>query len=221
MKIDGIRETIQKWFDEEVITENEFYILLTSLIESVPFVSNISGTYGAFLKYWDPRALKPFKLIVPLIITSDIEHEIYNEDSNILIENINCDILYLDPPYNTRQYATNYHILETIAAWDNPKIYGKTGLRPYKHQKSSYCDKSKCIQALEDLIASANAKHILLSYNNEGLIPEKEILRIMGKRGKVKIYEKPYRRFRSDSDEKRNYKCDDVTEKIYYVKIKN
>lgn len=220
MKIDLIRDTIQKWYNSGLINEQEFYVLVTSLIEAVPFVSNISGTYGAFLKKWDKRAFKPLTLTAPDLIMSNVEHEVHREDANKLIREISCDVLYIDPPYNTRQYVTNYHILETIEAWDNPKIYGKTGLRPYEDQKSAYCSRDKCKEAFADLIENAKCKHILFSYNTEGLIPRDFIVRTLSKKGILKVYERPYRRFKSDSNnEKRQYKEHALKEIIYYVKI--
>jgi adenine-specific DNA-methyltransferase len=131
------------------------------------------------------------------------------------------DILYIDPPYNNRQYAPNFHILETLACWDNPKISGKTGLRPYNKQKSFYSLKLTCKEVFADLIEHANAKHILFSYNSEGIIPKNFILKTLETRGKVKVYKQKYRRFRTERDhEKRHYKVlnNIVTENIFYVK---
>jgi len=132
MKIDAIRTKIQEWKDSKLITEDEFYILLTSLIEAIPYVANISGNYAAYLKHWDPRALKSIKLQVPDIPKSKRDNKVFKEDANNLVKKIYSDILYLDPPYNTRQYAPNYFLLELIAeGWFNEKpiIYGKTDMR--------------------------------------------------------------------------------------------
>ena len=126
-----------------LIDENEYYYLLASLIEGIPFVSNITGTYGAYLKDWDKRAFKKFEMIRLNVIDNAYINECYNINSNDLISKISGDILYLDPPYNERQYLPNYHLLETIAKYDNPKINGKTGIREYTNQKSNYCIKRK------------------------------------------------------------------------------
>lgn len=221
MKIDAIRTKLQEWFDAELITEAEFYILLASLINEADYVANMSGTYGAFLKIWRSVALNHLTLKPPEIILSNKTHEIYQEDANKLIRKIKCDILYIDPPYNTRQYASNFHILETIAEWDNPKIYGKTGLRPYENQISNYNKKGKCIIAFRDLISHAHAKYILVSYNDEGIIPKETMKEILDSKGETTFYQTPYRRFRTESDhEKRHYKRKDdlVTEFLYVVK---
>ena len=222
MKIDTIRTKLQEWFNTELITEAEFYILLASLINEADYVANMSGTYGAFLKIWRSVALNYLTLKPPELILSNKTHEIYQEGANKLVRNIKCDIIYIDPPYNARQYAPNFHILETIAEWDNPKIYGKTGLRPYKNQISDYNKKGKCIIAFKDLIFNAQAKYILVSYNDEGIIPKETMKEILDSKGKTVLYRTPYRRFRSESDhENRHYKRqnDLVTEFIYVTKM--
>ncbi len=221
-KIDATRDKIEKWKVNGLINENEFYILLSSLIDAADFVANMSGTYGAYLKIWRSMALKPFIMLIPQLIESKLKHEIYKLNSNELIRDIKGDILYIDPPYNTRQYAPNFHILETLACWDNPKVNGKTGLRSYDSQKSLYSQKSTCKKVFSDLIDNANVKYILMSYNNEGIISPEFIQEILGRRGEVKIYKQNYRRFRTERDhEKRHYKVSDdkVTELIYFVKI--
>lgn len=199
-KIDAIRDKLEEWCKNKLINDDEFYILLASLLEAIPFVSNIAGTYGAFLKNNDPRMFKPLILEVPSLIESDQNHACYQEDGNKLIREISCDILYVDPPYNSRQYAPNYHILESVAVWDKQITNTKTGLRPYKNQKSLYCFDKKCVMIFEDLITHARFKYILFSYNTEGIIPYKEIMRILSSKGKVSVFKQDYRRYKSNSN---------------------
>jgi adenine-specific DNA-methyltransferase len=222
MKIDAIRDQIQAWLEEGKITENEFHVLLTSLLDSADFVANNSGTYGAFLKIWRSMALKLLTLKVLRLIQSSVDHEVYQQDANRLIRRVSCDILYVDPPYNARQYATNYHLLETIARWDNPEIYGKTGLRPYEQQKSDYSMRSRCATALADLVHHADCDYILMSYNDEGLIPHDRLVEILQDVGNLRVHEKKYKRFRSESDRPgRTYKkkSDLVIERLYCVRL--
>lgn len=221
-KIDATREKIEDWRIRGLINEEEYYILLSSLIDAADFVANMCGTYGAYLKIWRSMALKSFTMLMPQLIESRLEHDVYKQDSNTLIRKIKGDILYVDPPYNSRQYASNFHILETLACWDNPKVIGKTGLRPYDKQKSLYSQKAACNRAFADFIGHADVKYILMSYNSEGIIPDEFIRETLGKRGKIKVYNQIYRRFRTEKDhEKRHYKVadDKVTELIYFVKI--
>ncbi len=223
MRIDATRGQLDKWEKDGLVNESEFYILLASLIDAADFVANISGTYGAYLKIWRSMALKPFTMSAPNLIESNLEHWIYQEDSNKIIGDLKGDIFYIDPPYNTRQYAANFHILETLARWDNPQVYGKTGLRPYEEQKSAYSQRTKCEDAFADLINKARTDYILMSYNNEGIIPHKFILDTLGRKGEVKVYTKNYRRFRTERDhENRHYKVPDdkVQEMIYFVKVR-
>lgn len=217
MKIDIIRETIEFWKTENFITETEFYVLLTSLIEAVPFISNISGTYGAFLKINDPRMSKKIFLKFPELITSTKSHKANFLDSNDLIRKIKCDILYIDPPYNKRQYPSNYHMLETIAVWDKELLDSKTGLRPWNNQKSLYCSTVKCVKIFEDLIKNSDCNYILFSYNTEGIIPYDEILRILSNKGSVQVYKQDYRRFKSNSRKSDAKKF--LHELLFFVKV--
>ena len=179
-----IRQQIQQWRDAGEIMENEFYLLLLPLLEATSKVANISGTYGAYLKQWDPRTFKDLTLGPTEIIQSNLPHQVFRGDANQLIEDIQCDVLYLDPPYNPRQYITNYHLLETIARYDAPTLRGKTGLRnDDEGEKSAYCSKSNCYQAFQDLIEKADARHILVSYNSEGILSRDEVMSILSLRG--------------------------------------
>jgi len=217
-KIDAIRTKIEEWNRTKLINNNEYYFLLCALIESVPFVANISGTYAAFLKNWDKRAFKILTLEVPEIIRSNEKHKVFNIDGSEVIEKAKgIDILYLDPPYNERQYAPNYHILETIAKWDNPPVKGVTGMRPYQDQKSDFCNSESGIKALGKIIKKNNFKHLILSYNNEGIMPEDKIITLFKEAGKTEIAEQSYQRYKSHSNVK-NKNGNRVKEKIYYVK---
>lgn len=212
-KIDACRIKIEKWKKKKLINEGEYYYLIACLIEAADKVANTASVYEAFLKEIKKSACKPM-IINPLeLVFKNKKYEIYNENSKDLIRKIKGDILYLDPPYNNRKYDTNYHILETIALYDNPKIKGKTGIRIDDTKKSNYCIKNKATIELEDLIKNAKFKYILLSYNDEGIIPIEKIEEIMKKYGNYKRYEKRHKRFKSDND--RTYKKDYTIEYIH------
>ncbi len=198
--IDLIRLSIEKWRKQELLSSNEYFYLLGSLVESIPFFSNISGTYGAFLKTWDPRALKRFSLVKPDVITNKKNNRCFNLNYPDLLDQVTGDVLYVDPPYNERQYLPNYHLLETAARYDYPEIKGVTGLRDYKQQKSEFCIKTKALNALDTLIRKANFRYILFSYNTDGLMPEEDIKATFekyAKNGVCKVYRIPYKRFKS------------------------
>ncbi len=199
-KIDAIRKKIELWKDNALLNDNEYYILLAILIEAVPFYANISGVYAAFNKKWDVRTQKDLTLRPIELIYNSKHNQVFNGNSLDLIKNINVDILYLDPPYNQRQYAPNYHLLETIALYDTPTIKGVTGMRDYNHQKSNFCNLNKALHDLEIIVSKANYKYLLLSYNNEGLMPQEEILSILKKYGHLSVAEYNYPRFKSNNN---------------------
>ena len=212
-KCDAIRIKIEEWEKSDYINENEYYFLLGSLINSIDKFANTASVYGAFLKKLKKSALKPMVLTPLPIIHGAVKCKVYNEDISELIKNIKGDILYLDPPYNARQYCTNYHLLETIARYDSPEIYGKTGLREYSAQKSVFCNKNKVTQAFGELIKNANFKYIFLSYNNEGLMSFDTIEKIMKMYGKYRVYMQEHKRFKADNA--RECKADKTVEFLH------
>jgi adenine-specific DNA-methyltransferase len=221
-QIDSIRDTIEKWKNEDIIDKSEFYYLLAVLIDAADHVANMSGTYGAFLKIWRSVALKKINLKNRSVFDNSKKNYANQGNAEELINVISGDILYLDPPYNSRQYAPNFHVLESIAVWDKQILSGKTGLRNYENQKSDFSSKTKAIQALRKVVSSANFRFIALSYNNEGIIPHEDIIEILGHKGEVQIFTQEYRRFRTERDhERRRYKdVDDKTlEYLFLVRV--
>lgn len=219
--IDTIRKKIGYWFENKKITEEEYFYLLGTLLESADKVANTASVYGAFLKSLKNSAKKRLTLSFNPIFKGDKKNEIFNEDITELIEKVNIDVLYLDPPYNQRQYAPNYHILETIARYDSPKIKGKTGLRDYQYQKSKFCIRKDVLNEFKRIVLNTNAKYILLSYNNEGLMSLEEIQKILSLRGQPKTFILKYKRFKSDKTENRNHLTDSTYEYLHFVKCEN
>jgi len=214
-KIDAVRQKIENWKQNNEISENLYFFLLTSLLESADKVANTASVYGAFLKHLKKTAQKELFIEPAEFFINDKKHIVFNEDSNQLIKKIEGDILYLDPPYNTRQYGANYHLLNTIALYDNFEPKGKTGLRNYN--KSQYCSKRSVKDAFEELIKNANFKYIFLSYNNEGLMSVDEVKQIMSKYGKYDLATIAYQRFRADKEENRNHKADKTEEYLHIL----
>lgn len=217
VRIDFIRNTIETWKKEELLNEIEYYYLLAGLIEGVPSISNIAGTYGAYLKHWDKRTFKNLEMARLDVIDNKRKNKSYNKDANKLIEELSGDILYLDPPYNSRQYAPNYHLLETISKYDYPEIHGVTGMRPYNDLKSPFCIKGEVSDAFEDLISKAKFSNIVMSYSTDGLMTSGEIERILKRHGieeTYKMYSIPYRQYMS----KKNKQTECLYEYIFYIK---
>lgn len=198
-RIDFIRNSIDDWLNKKLLSKNEYYYLVSSLIESIPYISNITGTYGSYLKKWDNRALN--KLYVrPLdVIDNGRVNKSYNVDANELIKSIKPDITYIDTPYNNRQYASNYHVLENIARNNKPELKGKTSIFDWKALHSDYSMKKRAVNAMEDLIKNIHSRHVILSYSNEGIIPEAELVNIINKYSTVdaEVYHIDYRKYKS------------------------
>ncbi len=198
--IDTIRTQIEIWKTENLVSTHEYYILLACLIETVPFYANILGVYAAFQKIWDPRAVKKLILRPINLVLGNTENQVFNENSVNLIEKIKTDILYLDPPYNQRQYAPNYHLLETIAQYDKPEIKGVSGMRPYQHQKSKFCNAEMALQELKKIAEKSEYSTLILSYNTEGIMPQNKIISTLEKFGQLELVEFDYLRFKSNSN---------------------
>lgn len=214
-KIDAVRQKIAEWKNKSEINDDQYYFLLAGLLESADAVANTASVYGAFLKHLKKTAQKTIIIKPALFELNDADHEIFNEDANFLIEKIEGDILYLDPPYNARQYGANYHLLNTIAKYDNFIPSGKTGLRCY--ERSRYCRKDEVANVFEDLIKKAKFDHIFLSYNNEGLMSAENIRKIMQKYGKYDLITTDYQRFKADKTENRNHKASETIEYLHIL----
>ena len=209
-KIDTIRMEIEKFKSDA----DTYFFLLASLLESADKVANTASVYGAFLKKLKKSAQKPLVVEPAIYEENDNEHEIYNEDANELIKRISGDILYLDPPYNHRQYGANYHLLNTIAEYKPFEPKGVSGLREY--YRSSYCKRGEVKKSFYELLKHANFRYIFLSYNNEGLMSKEDIGEIMSLFGEYKLEKKAYNRYKADSN--RAYRGDTTYEYVHILK---
>lgn len=215
LKIDLVRQAIEKLKDE--ISEAEYFYLLSLLINAVPYVSNITGTYGAYLKFWDKRTYNPLVLQEVEVETGTTNCRCYNMNAIDLADVVKSDLMYLDPPYNGRQYMSNYHLLETIAKYDYPVIKGVTGMRLDSEKMSDFCKKNKVEAAFKNLLGSLNCKYILLSYNNEGLLSTEEMKKIVCDAGDpqtFRLLEYDYRRYKNKIP---NNKVG-LKEQLYFIK---
>jgi adenine-specific DNA-methyltransferase len=214
-KIDTMRQKIEEWKNNNTIGLSLYYFLLASLLESADKVANTASVYGAFLKHVKKSAAKELVLEPAHFEVSENTHEVFNEDSNKLIKNISGDILYMDPPYNERQYGANYHLLNTIAEYKTFSPKGKTGMRTY--EKSRYCNKAYIKDELESLVKNAEFRYLFLSYNNEGIMSVEDVQRIMQKYGCYFLETIDYQRFKADKNENRNYTAEETKEYVHIL----
>lgn len=130
-------------------------------------------------------------------------NQVFNQNALDLVQNKIFDVVYCDPPYNTRQYGANYSVLNYIALYD-PKIeiQGKTGLIK-NYFKSSFCRKFDIKDIFDNMVRNIKAKKIFISYNNEGLLKKEELLKIFKRYGEVHVHSKIYKRFRSHKQKER------------------
>lgn len=217
LRIDFARNTVEDWHKQGLLSNDEYFYLVASIIEGIPFISNINGTYGAFSKTWDRRTSKVFELIDLPVTENGKDNKSFNENGVDLLKKIKGDILYIDPPYNERQYLPNYHVLETAGKYDFPSLKGVTGQRPYENQKSDFCSKKTVVSAFDALLENTCFKHIILSYNTDGIMTLEEIETTMKKHGIPETFEInyiPYRRFKSRSVATRT---DELKEMLVYI----
>lgn len=227
-RIDAIRHRVEEWRQGGVVTEDEYYVLLAALLEAADAVANTAGVYAAWIKAWQPNALRPLRLsLPPLVLGNGLQCEAHRADVNALLARLGFfDLIYLDPPYNTRQYSAYYHVPEVISrGWFDglPELRGKTGLIEDEELKSEWSVRGTCVEALERFVSRARGRILLMSYNNEGIIPEEEIERVFRRHGVPETFGRrrmEYARYRADADrEERQYKADSTVESLYYVEL--
>ena len=223
-RIDAVRATLERWRTDGLVCDDGFYLLLAALVEAADRVANTAGVYAACIKSWQPNARTTLQLRAPRIVPGPGSRALRADANRLVAELEPFELLYLDPPYNTRQYPAYYHIPELIAmGWfDAPvPLRGKTGLLHDQDKRSDWSRLARCEAAFEELVASAHCKHIVLSYNAEGIIPEDSIARVLKRYGRASTYRKyrrRYRRYRSDADgAHRTYRGDEVHEFLYCV----
>ena len=201
-KIGFIREDIESKYKSDQINARERAILITSLLYAMDKIANTCGHYDAYIR--NAEFCRHIELAVPLASNDNNENnQCYNEDANELVKRIEADLVYIDPPYNSRQYCDSYHLLENVARWEKPKVSGVALKMDRSKLKSDYCT-SSAAQAFEDLVSHIKAKYILLSYNNmatkgndrsNAKISDADIMRILSRKGRVKVFSESYRAF--------------------------
>lgn len=201
-RIGYIREDIEGCYREGRINERERALLITSLLYAMDRIANTCGHYDAYRQ--GVQFQRHLELAVPqpqAYLNSN--NVCFHQDSNQLVRHMEADLVYIDPPYNSRQYCDAYHLLENVARWEKPQVHGVARKMDRTALKSDYCT-MKAVEAFEDLIRHTRARYILLSYNNmahkgnersNAKMDDKDILRILQEKGEVQVYSESYRAF--------------------------
>ena len=228
MRIDAAREALHAWRAEGLLSDHGYFLLLASLIEGADRVANTAGVYAAFIKSWQPNALRSITLspIPPISgVRGSTAHR--RDAASVAREIGEIDLLYLDPPYNTRQYSGYYHVPEIIArGWLDaaPVLRGKTGLPSLPDTRSAWSEPANVERALRALLLETGARHVLLSYNTEGLLGRPQLMDVLREAsidGRVRQFRRDYKRYRADRDRAgRRYSADRVTELLYHIRMR-
>lgn len=215
-RIDACRTFVGRLARDHAVSEIEFSLLVHDLIMAANDCANIAGTYGHYLSRFVPRALQSF-CVKPMEFERGglaRGHKVFNSRAEDIARSIKADICYLDPPYKKRQYAANYHILETIAKGDEPEAIGVSGLRDWWDEYSDFCSKVKFGPALERIIGEADCPRFLLSYSSEGLLSIDALTELLSKFGTVAVKQFPYKRFKSRNE----VESENVTEYLFSLR---
>ncbi|MCE5277363.1 MAG: DNA adenine methylase [Planctomycetaceae bacterium] len=218
MRIDAIREQLAQWHAQGKIDDDELAYVLAALIYAVSYASNTSGVFKGYHHGWGGRTgTALYRILAPLTLSPPLLHD--NDRTNLatqadaqalagrLTETLGRtpDIVYIDPPYNQHPYGSNYHVLNTVALWDKPALGAVTQARGNKaairtdwrtSRRSAYNHASQAAAAFADLIATVQARHILVSYSTDGTIPLAEVLAPLAARGALHVFTQAYKRYR-------------------------
>ena len=217
-----IRQSLDEALESEEITKAEFNVLLASLIYSADKISNTVGHYDAYIKGGKVRDRFEF-LLIEKVDTSKNKIEIFRADANLVASKISADIAFLDPPYNSRQYSRFYHVLENLAEWKKPILYG-VALKPEPQNVSDY-SKTSAPKAFADLVEKLNCRYLVVTYNNtfnpkssssRNKITLEEITQILEKKGSTKVLSVGHKFFNSGKTE-----FDDHREYLFITKVES
>ena len=226
-RIDAAREELERWRDNGALGEDAYYLLLAGIIEGADRVANTAGVYASYMKRWQPNARRPFSVSIEPPIKGKQAFAYLMDAAQAAREAGQIDLIYIDPPYNSRQYVAYYHIPEILArGWSDgqPAIRGKVGLLAGQEGRSQWSHGRRVQKLFTALLAATGARHALVSFNSEGHL-EPEILEDLLKRaavdGEVSHFTQRYRRYRADSDhEGRQYHGDFAQEHLYLVRLR-
>ena len=217
-RIDAIRLQIAEWRSKGIISIAEEACLLAPLLYQTCYTSNTSGVFKGFHKGWGGqtrtalyRIAGDLKLSPAVFFDNEQENEVLCGDAQKVAEDLqsqDVDIVYLDPPYNQHPYGSNYHVLNSVALWDKPKLgqqitgHGdKSAIRTdwRTERRSAYNYRDEATAAYRKLLDTLNAQYVLTSYSTDGMIPLRDMLQANAGHGHIQVEMKGYKRYRVSS----------------------
>ncbi len=227
-RIDAAREELESWRKAGRVDEDNYYLLLAAIIEGADRVANTAGVYASYMKQWQPNARRAFGVAPEVPVKGAQPARAHLMDAIEAAKSIGeVDLLYIDPPYNSRQYVAYYHIPEILArGWTEsaPAIRGKVGLLAGEEGRSQWSHGRRVQKLFSALLSATTATHALISFNSEGHLPPEVLLSLLTKAsadGNVSHFSQRYRRYRADSDrEGRHYHRDIALEHLYLVRLR-
>jgi adenine-specific DNA-methyltransferase len=227
-RIDAAREELESWRKAGKVDEDNYYLLLAAIIEGADRVANTAGVYASYMKQWQPNARRAFGVTPEVPVKGAQPARAHLMDAIEAAKSIGeVDLLYIDPPYNSRQYVAYYHIPEILArGWTDsaPAIRGKVGLLAGEEGRSQWSHGRRVQKLFSALLSATTATHALVSFNSEGHMPPEALLSLLTRAsadGNVSHFSQRYRRYRADSDrEGRHYHRDIALEHLYLVRLR-
>ena len=227
-RIDAAREHLEGWREGGAVDEDSYYLLLAAIIEGADRVANTAGVYASYMKQWQPNAKRAFEIVVEKPVRGGQPATARWMDATKAAQEIgDIDLLYVDPPYNSRQYVAYYHIPEILArGWtsSSPAVRGKVGLLAGDEGRSQWSHGRRVQKLFAGLLSATGAKHALVSFNSEGhLTPESlhSLLADTAMDGRVSHFTHSYRRYRADSERVgRHYHKDLALEHLYLIRLR-
>ena len=216
--IDAISARINSWLASEEISEKENALLRHDLVLAINRVANIAGTYGHFRSKWSNGARSPLRLEATNFVNGySTDHEVFQGRAEEIASRIEADLCYIDPPYIKRQYAANYHIIETAARGDEPEAVGVSGLRPWRDQYSNFCTKTRIADSFDQIFSGMNCNTFAISYSEDGLLKRQTMEELLSQYGSVSTIVFPFQRFRSNNSQLKR----SLNEFLFIVKRRN
>lgn len=220
-RIDAMRERIEQWERNGLLSRMERAYLLSSLLYAVSYVSNTSGVFKGFHCGWGGktatalyRIRSRISLSPPILFDNRKNNIVLKADAETVARDLNAviggrpDIVYLDPPYNQHPYGSNYHVLNTVTLWDQPPVSPsiRTGNRTRDksairrdwrtERRSAFNSAGEALDALKRLVAVIDARWLLMSYSTDGNIPLNDLLHTLAERGRLSVFTHRYKRYR-------------------------